>query len=154
MSSRVCSDCDEVCVEEDSDCCLSCGGDLVTTTASSTSSSSAIVVGLILSCEEIAGKDKLKNLTIDIGGGKSPIKVVTSAPNVAEKLRVIVACEGAVLKDGTVIKPTSVGGVKSFGMLCDNQMLGWSGGGSGNAALVPDSCEIGSSPPESRPRLK
>ena len=72
----------------------------------------------------------------------------------AEKLRIVVACEGAVLKDGTTVKPTVVGGVKSFGILCDNPMLGWTGGGAGNAALVPDSCEIGCIPPETRPRLK
>lgn len=154
MSSRVCVECNEVCVEDDSDCCLSCGGDLVSSTASSSSSASTIVVGLVIACEPIVGKDKLKVVTIDIGNGRPPISVVTSAPNVAEKLRVVVACEGSVLKDGTLIKPQTVGGVKSYGMLCDNQMLGWSGGGAGNAALVPDSIEIGASPPETRPRLK
>jgi len=143
-----------VCTEDDSDCCLSCGGDVVSSASSSSSSSSTIVVGLILTCEPIVGKDKLKVVTIDIGNGRPPISVVTSAPNVAEKLRVVVACEGSVLKDGTQIKATSVGGVKSYGMLCDNQMLEWSGGGAGNAALVPDSCELGASPPETRPRLK
>jgi len=148
---RFCIECEEVCIEDDTDCCLSCGGDLKISTTSS--DLAPFVVGLIISCEAIIGKDKLKVVTVDIGNNKI-ITVVTSSPNVAEKLRVVVAVEGATLKDGTLVKPTSVGGIKSYGILCDNTMLNWSGGGAGNAALVPDTCEIGSSPPETRPRLK
>lgn len=37
-------------------------------------------------------------------------------------------------------------------MLCDSRMLGWSGGAQGVAAQVPNSFEIGSAPPSSRPR--
>jgi hypothetical protein len=40
----------------------------------------------------------------------------------------------------------------SQGMLCDSRMLGWSGGAEGVAVQVPDSVEIGSSPPASKPR--
>jgi tRNA-binding EMAP/Myf-like protein len=150
---RSCVECDDVCIEDDSDCCLSCGGDLKISTSSSDLVSSPFVVGLIVTCEPVVGKDKLKVVTVNIGNNKI-ITVVTSAPNVAEKLRVVVAVEGASLKDGTLVKPTNVGGIKSYGILCDNNMLNWSGGGAGNAALVPDTCEIGSSPPETRPRLK
>lgn len=52
------------------------------------------------------------------------------------------------------VKKTSVGGVISEGMLCDSYMLGWKGGGKGMAAILPDSFEIGSTPPESKPRGK
>jgi hypothetical protein len=51
------------------------------------------------------------------------------------------------------IKEAKVGGCISQGMLCDAPMLGWTGGGAGNAALVPDSFEPGDSPPERRPRM-
>jgi len=153
MNERTCIECEEVCLEDDTDCCLSCGGDLKISTTNSDLVSTPFIVGLIVTCDPIIGKDKLKVVTIDIGKNKI-ITVVTSAPNVAEKLRVVVAVEGATLQDGTIVKATSVGGVKSYGILCDNVMLNWSGGGSGNAALVPDTCEIGSSPPETRPRLK
>ena len=51
------------------------------------------------------------------------------------------------------VKEASVGGVKSAGMLCDSTMLGWSGGGAGNAALVPDSFSPGDNAPEKRPRM-
>ena len=50
-----------------------------------------------------------------------------------------------------VIK-TTVGGVVSEGMLCDSRMLGWSGGAMGMVAKMPDSLEIGSAPPLSKPR--
>jgi hypothetical protein len=40
----------------------------------------------------------------------------------------------------------------SEGMLCDSRMLGWSGGAAGVAVQVPDSVEIGSSPPAMKPR--
>jgi hypothetical protein len=40
----------------------------------------------------------------------------------------------------------------SEGMLCDSRMLGWSGGAAGIAVQVPESVEIGSSPPASKPR--
>ena len=51
------------------------------------------------------------------------------------------------------ITKTTVGGVVSQGMFCDSSMLGWSGGGKGVAAQLPDSFEIGSSPPSEKPRL-
>lgn len=50
------------------------------------------------------------------------------------------------------IKKTPVGGVMSEGMLCDSRMLGWTGGAEGIAAQIPDSVEIGESPPSSKPR--
>ena len=50
------------------------------------------------------------------------------------------------------VKKASVGGVLSEGMLCDSYMLGWKGGGRGMAAILPDSCEVGSVPPDSKPR--
>lgn len=51
------------------------------------------------------------------------------------------------------ITKTSVGGHMSEGMLCDSKMLGWIGGGEGIAQQIPDSIEIGSSPPLSKPKV-
>ena len=50
------------------------------------------------------------------------------------------------------IKKTPIGGVISEGMLCDSRMLGWPGGAAGIAAQVPDSVDIGSPPPATKPR--
>ena len=111
------------------------------------------LVGEVVECEAVPLKDRLRRLLVNVGGA-APLTVVTNASNVAVGLRVVVATAGAALPDGAVVKKTSVGGVASEGVLCDNAMLGWSGGGAGNAALLPDSCAVGTSPPESRPRLK
>eukprot|EP00039_Didymoeca_costata_P029787 m.26386 g.26386 ORF g.26386 m.26386 type:complete len:194 (-) comp7790_c0_seq3:33-614(-) len=129
------------------------------------------VAGLVLECEDVPKKDKLKQLTVDIGKDES-VTIVTNAPNVKQgylcfllrvscyiffyflyRVRVVVATVGAQLKDGETVKKATVGGVPSEGMLCDSPMLGWVGGGAGAAALLPESYVPGSAPPTSRPRL-
>jgi tRNA-binding EMAP/Myf-like protein len=56
------------------------------------------VVGLVVECEVLGQpKDKLKKLTVDVGGAK-PLTIVTNAPNIREAgSRVVVAMIGAVL---------------------------------------------------------
>ena len=113
------------------------------------------VVGLVLTCDDVPGKDRLKKCSVDVGGRE--LTVVTNAPNVAAGTRTVVATVGASVPDGAggelTVKKTSVGGVVSEGMLCDAPMLGWAGGGAGNAALVPDSFALGVPPPDKRPRM-
>jgi len=107
--------------------------------------------GLVQSVEDIA--DKLKACTIDIGEGEgNEVTIVTNATNVGEGSRVVVATVGALVGDEKLQK-RQVGGRMSQGMLCDAPMLGWTGGGAGAAALVPDSFDAGSRPPERRPRM-
>ena len=116
-----------------------------------------IVCAVVLSIEAAPAGNKLKVLSLDVGGG-SPVTEVTNAPNVDKVgARVVVALPGAVVRiDGeeVTVKAASVGGIKSHGMLCDAPMLGWAGGGNGTAALVPESFAPGDAHPESRPRLK
>mmetsp|Transcript_151396 Transcript_151396/g.267222 ORF Transcript_151396/g.267222 Transcript_151396/m.267222 type:complete len:189 (+) Transcript_151396:59-625(+) len=112
-------------------------------------------VGLVLEAEKVAGKDKLLQLKVDVGGGE-PLPIVTNAGNVKEGVRVIVATVGAMISikgEEEEVKKANVGGCPSEGMLCDGPMLGWTGGGSGAAALVPESFEVGATPPSSRPRM-
>ena len=112
-------------------------------------------VGLITTCEDVAGKDKLKKLSVDVGG--RTLVIATNAPNVAVGTRVVVATVGSSVPDGSggevAVKKATVGGVISEGMLCDAPMLGWVGGGAGNAATVPDSFALGAPPPDKRPRM-
>uniref|UniRef100_A0A7S2HDZ5 tRNA-binding domain-containing protein n=1 Tax=Helicotheca tamesis TaxID=374047 RepID=A0A7S2HDZ5_9STRA len=119
---------------------------------------SAYKVGVVVSLEGCGGKSKsgkaLKACQVNIGEDE-PIAVVTSASNVRENSRVVVAPVGSTFvnaegEEQNVTKAT-VGGVASEGMLCDSRMLGWSGGGVGVAAQVPDSFEVGSAPPLSKP---
>lgn len=115
-------------------------------------------VGPVLSCEAVAGKDRLQALSVDVGAADGrALAIVTNASNVEAGVRVVVAKAGSRVPDGSggelQVKKTSVGGVVSEGMLCDPPMLGWVGGGAGNAALVPDSFALGAPPPDKRPRL-
>ena len=73
-------------------------------------------------------------------------------------LRVAVAPVGSTFinEEGeeATVKKTSVGGVMSEGMFCDSNMLGWTGGAAGIAVQIPESVEIGSAPPATKPRPK
>lgn len=113
-------------------------------------------VALVTACEEVPGK-KLRVVTLDVGPGAQPLRVVTAAVNVGVGSRVVVATVGARVPDGSgdtvPVKKASVGGVVSEGMLCDGPMLGWTGGGAGAAALLPETFSPGSRPPDKRPRL-
>uniref|UniRef100_A0A7S1EYW2 tRNA-binding domain-containing protein n=1 Tax=Noctiluca scintillans TaxID=2966 RepID=A0A7S1EYW2_NOCSC len=111
-------------------------------------------VGIVVSAEKVEGKDKLQRIEVDIGSGTLPI--VTNAQNVKEGVRVIVATVGAIISDkgeDVEVKKASVGGCISEGMLCDAPMLGWTGGGAGAAALLPESFTPGERPPDARPRM-
>jgi hypothetical protein len=70
--------------------------------------------------------------------------------------RVAVAPVGSIVETETgedlEIKKTLVAGAMSEGMFCDSRMLGWTGGASGIAAQIPESVEIGASPPAEKPR--
>merc|ERR1712070_1319236 len=103
-------------------------------------------IGVVLSAEKVANKDKLLELKVDVGSGE-PLPIVTNAGNVKEGSRVVVVEEKG---EEIEVKKATVGGKPSEGMLCDGPMLGWVGGGAGAAALVPDSFELGSAPPSSR----
>jgi tRNA-binding EMAP/Myf-like protein len=114
-------------------------------------------IAKVLKVDEL--KDGLKKLSVDVGR-ESPVTIVTSA-KISVGHRVVVALEGAIVPagkvvgqdpDAVVVKATSVGGVKSHGMLCDSPMLGWVGGAKGVAQVLPDTFVIGDLPPETRPR--
>ena len=83
------------------------------------------VVGLVVSCEGVAGKDRLKVVKVDIGG--EILTIATNAPNIREGTRTCVAVIGSVIEiAGTneTVKKTNVGGIVSEGMICDSVMLG------------------------------
>lgn len=112
-----------------------------------------LVCAEIIECAPIEGTDKLKRLTMSVGDASGTFTIVTNAPNVEAGKRCVVARVGATLRDGTEVKTATVGGVKSEGMVCDSTMCGWSGGGSGSAALLPLDYPLGSRAPNARPRL-
>lgn len=118
-----------------------------------------IVVAELLAVEAVAGKDKLKKISVRVDAEGATKTIVTNAPNVVvEKVgqRLVVALEGAEVPGlEAVVKRTSVGGVASEGIVCDSRMVGWSGGGAGVAVFLgDDDAEVGASPPAKRPRPK
>lgn len=129
-------------------------------------------IARVLKVEPISKQKDLKKILADIRGDGDEslaIQIVTNAKYIDESWLVVVALENAVVpagaivgedSDATLIKPTSVGGVKSNGMVCDSPMLAWSGGAKGAVQQLPERDEngtiqfvVGDKPPTSRPRV-
>lgn len=85
--------------------------------------STGIVLGHIDRIVPHPNADRLVIVSVNTGDGVR--QIVTGAPNVEEGWNVPVALEGAVLADGTRIEPTEFRGVKSDGMLCSLEELGF-----------------------------
>ncbi len=142
--------------------CTVCGSDEVTVATSGKYRN--YVVGRVIKVEAVAGKKDLKKVLIDITGAmdeSDALQVVTNAKHIDANIKVVVALENAVVPAGAnveedtnavLVKKSSVGGVRSDGMLCDSFMLGWSGGAKGVLQVMQEDCIIGGSPPSSRPR--
>jgi len=120
------------------------------------------IVCEIISCEPIAGKPKLKKLSVNIGGVSNyfnrqlfsilftaclknkddgPITVVSNAPNIRNGTRTVMATIGTEFENNETgekdtVRKTAVGGVYSEGIICDSVMLNWVGGGAGVAVQV------------------
>jgi len=91
---------------------------------------------------------------LDIGQDED-VTIVTNAPNVGSRTvgkKLAVATVGTEV-EGVIVSKRSIGGTMSEGMLLDSTGLGWGSGAAGNAALMPDSVEIGAPPPVTKPRL-
>ena len=115
-------------------------------------------VGIVLSVENkgASGQKPLKVCSVNIGNDDGePITVVTNAVNVREGSQLVVAPIGSTVVNDEgeeiTISKTSVGGHVSEGMFCDSRMLGWGTGSVGLAAQVPESCDVGMTPPTSKP---
>lgn len=112
------------------------------------------VVGKVVECNAIPGKDKLKVVRVDIGD--IILTIVTNASNIRGGTRTVVATVDTEVEVGgelLTIKNTSVAGVVSEGMICDSVMLSWAGGAAGLCVQLPDSYPLGSPAPTSKPRM-
>ena len=81
-----------------------------------------IVFGRVLECEKHPDADKLNICKVDLGSGIR--QIVCGASNVRVGLEVVVATIGAVMPDGTQIKPVKLRGVDSEGMICSAKEIG------------------------------
>ncbi len=80
------------------------------------------VVGQVLEMTDHPDADKLHICKVQVDE-EAPLQIVCGAPNVAEGQKVVVAKIGAVMPSGTVIEPSKLRGVESFGMLCSAREL-------------------------------
>ena len=95
-----------------------------------------VVVAEVRSVSPHPNADRLRVCEVDTGRGMSTI--VCGAPNVAVGMKVPCALPGAVLPGGLTIKPTTMRGVESQGMLCSARELGLSEDHAGLLALEAD----------------
>lgn len=86
-------------------------------------SSPKFVVGLVQSCEPIKDSDHL-NVTKTEVANNEVLQIVCGASNIEAGQKVVVAKEGALMPDGTIIVPGELRGVKSQGMICSAKELG------------------------------
>lgn len=106
-----------------------------------------LVVGQILSFEPHPDSDHLKVCQVEVGEDK-PLQIVCGAPNVTAGKKVIVALNGARIKDNVKIKRGKIRGVESNGMLCALQEIGFADkvapkDYSAGIWFLPDEAEVG-----------
>ena len=85
-----------------------------------------LVIGEVLTCEELPNSDHLHITTVNVGGAE-PLQIVCGAPNVAAGQKVVVAVNGTKLYDGDecfTIKRSKIRGVESNGMICAEDEIG------------------------------
>ena len=96
-----------------------------------------VVVGEVKSLSPHPSADKLKVCQVDAGTDKL-LQIVCGAANVHAGMKAPVILPGGKLPDGTEIKPASLRGVDSSGMLCSAKELGLTEEASGLFTLPAD----------------
>lgn len=143
--------------------CSTCGEEFVMQVKGAGDIYDNYKIGKVLNVEEIP-KQKLKKVLIDVVGNgdlETAVQIVTNAKHIEVNELVVVALENAIVPAGSVldedagaiqVKPTSVGGVKSYGMVCDSPMLKWVGGAAGIVQKLSEAdFKVGDKPPAARP---
>ena len=101
---------------------------------------SELYVGRIEKITKHPEADRLVICAVKLG--EKTLQIVTGAPNVKEQALVIVAPDGAKLGNGLEIKTSELRGVRSEGMLCSLEELGYSANvlpkGAGDGILLLD----------------
>lgn len=85
-------------------------------------SSPKIVVGYVESCEKHPNSDHL-SITQTRISDDVVLQIVCGAPNIEVNQKVVVAIEGAMMPDGTMIWPGVLRGEESHGMICSAREL-------------------------------
>jgi tRNA-binding protein len=80
-----------------------------------------IVSGQVLDLEEHPDSDHMHVCRVDCGN--EILQIVCGAPNIDKDQKVVVAKLGALMPNGTIIRPTVLRGVSSDGMICSAREL-------------------------------
>ena len=106
-----------------------------------------LVIGEVLECEDIPDTHLHKCL-VDVGSDKR--QIVCGANNVRSGIKVIVSLPGAILPGGFEIKPSTIRGYESNGMICALSELGLEEDTKENHAKgifeMPDDAKVGEDP--------
>lgn len=95
-----------------------------------------VVIGQIAKLERHPNADRL--VVTEVNTGDSVHSVICGAPNCAVGQKVVLALPGANLKGELAVKPVTMRGVKSAGMICAEDELGISADHSGIMVLDPN----------------
>jgi len=98
------------------------------------------VVGKVLEKTKHPDADKLNVTKVDVGD--EVLQIVCGAPNVDAGQHVVVAKVGAVMPDGLYIKPSTLRGVESTGMICSRKELNLEDDGAKGIYVLDDSYEV------------
>ncbi len=103
------------------------------------------VVGYVTERKSHPDSDHLNVCQVDLGGGIST-QIVCGASNVDSNMKVVVATNGAVMKSGLLIKPSTLRKINSNGMICSARELCLPNSeGTKGILVLDDSYEIGKS---------
>lgn len=99
------------------------------------------IVGKVIEKESHPDADKLNVTKVDVG--TEVLQIVCGAPNVDVEQKVVVARVGAIMPDGLYIKPSTLRGVDSNGMICSKTELNLQDDGVKGIYVLDDSYTVG-----------
>ena len=99
------------------------------------------IVGKVIEKEAHPDADKLNVTKVDVG--TEVLQIVCGAPNVDTEQKVVVARVGAIMPDGLYIKPSTLRGVESTGMICSRKELNLEDDGAKGIYVLDDSYNVG-----------
>ena len=103
-----------------------------------------VVIAEVKSVEKHPDADRLNVTQVDAGTGEL-VQIVCGAPNVKAGIKVPCSLPGAVLPGNFKIKPTTMRGVVSNGMLCSTDELGLPDDGVNGLHILPQDAPVGTS---------
>ncbi len=104
-----------------------------------------IVVGLVISIRPHPQADLLRIGKVDVGTSDQ-LEIVFGGPdNVTPGSLVPVALSGALMANGARMRAMTFRGVKSMGMLCSSDELGWTKDAPDEVMILPRTWEVGTS---------